>query len=160
MENLRDRGQAVGGAAGVGDDRLTGVVVGIDAQDIGGGIILGGSGNDDPLRPAADVTLKRFTREKPPGTLQHHVGPFVGETQIGRVAFTKEANRLPLQLQAIPLQPRRMFQRAVNRIKTAEIAKGLRVGQIVDGDQLHIFPRRHDTGHTAADAAKSVDRDL
>src|SRR5690606_31609154 len=74
VQHLGDRRQAVGGAAGVGDDRLAVVLLIVHPVDEHRGGVLGRRRHDHLLRARVDVLLRGLGGQEQAGGLDHHVG--------------------------------------------------------------------------------------
>src|SRR5690606_34527064 len=73
VDHLGQRRQAVGGAAGVGDDRLAGIGVVVDAEDEHRGVVLGRGRHDHLLRAGGQVLARAVLVQEQAGGLDHHL---------------------------------------------------------------------------------------
>jgi hypothetical protein len=90
--DLDDRGEAVGGATGVGDDVVLGGVVFalVDAEDDGDVFVGGGSGDDDFLYGRAEVRLGLEGVGKMAGGLDDDLCADFCPGQLGGVALSPD----------------------------------------------------------------------
>ena len=75
QEDVDDGCEAVGGAAGVGDDAVLGDIklLVVDAHDDGDVLVLGGCGDDDLLGAGGDVALGLLALGEESGRLDHDI---------------------------------------------------------------------------------------
>jgi hypothetical protein len=102
VQHLGHRGQAVGGAAGVGDDGLAGVGLVVHAVDEHGGVVLGRRGEDDLFGAGVQVLLGRDLVQEQAGGLDHDVGTDFVPLQVGGVALCVRRIFLPLTIRVLP----------------------------------------------------------
>ncbi|KAG0738668.1 hypothetical protein G6F24_017553 [Rhizopus arrhizus] len=102
VDDLGQRGQAVGGARGVGDDRLAGVGLVVHAVDEHRRVVLRRGRHDHLLGAGIDVLLRGFLGQEQAGGFQHHVGTDFVPLQVGRVAFLVRRIFLPLTSRSLP----------------------------------------------------------
>ncbi|OIF79676.1 hypothetical protein A7M47_18000, partial [Acinetobacter baumannii] len=95
VEDLDEGGEAVGGAGGVADDGLVGVVlVGIDADDVGGDVALAGGGDEHLLGAGLDVLAGALAIDEHARALDDEVDAEVGPRQVGWVAVGHDLDHL------------------------------------------------------------------
>lgn len=76
VEDLDERGEAVGCAGGVADDGLVGVVVVcIHTNDVGRDVALAGGGDEHLLRPCLEVLPGAVPVNENSGPLYHQINP-------------------------------------------------------------------------------------
>jgi hypothetical protein len=121
-------------AAGRGDDHLLGA-----ALDVGRGLLLGG-----------EVA----------GALQHHVDPQLAPGQLGRVAVGEHADLVAVDHHVVAVDAHDAGELAVRGVVLRQVGVGLRVTQVVDGDDLDVVLLATfvvGAQHVAADAAIAID---
>ena len=87
VDDLGDRGQAVGGAGSVGNElHVGGVLVEVDAADEHRGVVLRGAGHDDDLGAGVDVSLGLLLGQVNTGALEHVLNTELTPGDQGSVA--------------------------------------------------------------------------
>ena len=87
IDDLGDRGQAVGGAGSVGNElHVGGVLVQVDAADEHGGVVLCGAGHDDDLGAGIDMSLGLLLGQVNAGALEHVLNTQLTPGDEGSVA--------------------------------------------------------------------------
>src|SRR5690606_13328019 len=92
VQHLGQRRQAVGGAGGVGDDRLALVGLVVDAEDEHRRVVLGRRRQDHLLRAGVEVLLRAGLVQEQAGGLDDDVGADRVPLQVGRVALLRQAD--------------------------------------------------------------------
>ena len=92
VQHLGHGREAVGGAAGVADDGLAGVLGAVDAIDEHGGVVFAGGAHDDFLGAGADVFLRAFLGEEQAGDFDDDVRADFAPFEVGGVFFGGEAD--------------------------------------------------------------------
>ena len=164
VEHLDHRGQAVGGARGVGDDVVRGGVVpiGVDAEAEGGHVLaLGGRADDHLLRPAVDVGARLVPVGELARALEDDVHAGVAPGDLGGVLLGGDGDALAVDHDGLVGRADLAAEAPVHRVVLHQVGERGRVGEVVDQRYLDAgfavgVARAHDH---AADAAESVDPD-
>ena len=140
VQHLGHRGQAVGGARGVGNNlvRLAQNVV-VDPV-YHGGVGACGRGRDDHFACAGRNMRGGFGAVgEQTGAFEHHIDLFRGPGQVGRIANGADRNAVAVDGQTFLVMLDIGFERAVNRVVLEQVRIDSAVSQVVDGDDLQIL---------------------
>src|SRR5690606_10352582 len=164
VQRVDQRRQAVGGARGVGDDRVGGLQdLVVDAVDDGGVDILAARGGDDDFLGAAlQVGRGLFLGGEEARAFQHHVHAQVAPGQLGRIAVGQHADAVAVDDHVVAVDLDRAGETAMRRIVAGEVGVRLGIAQVVDGHDLDVVLLAVfvvGTQDIAADAAVTVDGD-
>jgi hypothetical protein len=161
VQHLGQRGQAVGGARGVGDDGLAGVGLVVHAVDEHRGVVLAGGRQDDLLRAGGEVLLGSFLGQEQARGLDHHVGADLAPLQLGGVLHRGQADLLAVDDQRVAVDRDLAVEAAVHRVVLEHVGQVVGLEQVVDADDLDVLEVADRCAeHHAADAAETVDADL
>jgi hypothetical protein len=151
-------GQAVGGAACVGNDGLTSVGLVVHAEDEHGGIVLGGGRENDFLGTCSQVLFAACIVQEDAGRFDDDVGADFIPLQVARVFLLREANLLAIDHERIALDANGALEAAVHTVVLQHIGQILRLQQIVDGNDFDVREvLEGGAQYVASDAAKAVD---
>ena len=164
VQRLDQRCQAVGGARGIGDDRVAGLehtmVHAIDHRRVD---ILATRGRDDDfLGAGCDVCRSFFFSGEKAGAFEHHIHLQFFPGQLGRVALGADLDAVAIDHHGVAIHRHRAGKTSVCGVKARQMGIGLGIAQIVDGNDLDVmfcatFIVR--TQNIAADAAETIDGD-
>ncbi len=159
MQHLGDRRQAVGGAAGVGDDRLAVVLRIVHPVDEHRGGVLGRRGHDHLLRARVDVLLRGLGGQEQAGGLDHHVGADLVPLQVCRIALGGQADALAVDDEGAVLDGDLALEAAVDRVVLEQVGQVVRLEQVVDADHLDVVTEvlHRRAQDVAPDAPETVD---
>ncbi|MPM90357.1 hypothetical protein SDC9_137478 [bioreactor metagenome] len=162
IQNLGDRRQAVGGAAGVGDDGLSGIALVVDAVDEHRGRILARRGHDDLLGAGLDMGGGGFLIEEEAGGFDDDVGADFVPLQTGRILFGGQTDAVAVDDQEIAVDGDVAVEDAVDRVVLEHVGQVIGIKQIVDADNLNVLAEVFDRGaeHHTANAPETVDTDF
>src|SRR5690625_2300372 len=162
VQHLGRRGQAVGGAGGVGENVvLRRVVVGVvDTHDEGGVHVLAGRGDDDLLGTGVEVRLGGVTAGEATGGLDDDVGAELSPRELGRVLLGEHANRAATDGEVLLVVGDVLVEDAHDRVVLEQVGQRRVVGEVVDPDDLDVCTRvERGAEEATADAAEAVDAD-
>ena len=161
LQHQGHRGQAVGGARGVGHDIVLGrvVLVLIHAHDDGDVLFLGRGGDDDLFGPVVQVHAGLRRGAKNARAFNHNVHVMRAPGQLLGVALGKAVDvpvahgHFPAVDLGVQITP------AVDRVVFRQMEVGFRVEEIVDGHHFHavLVALVQGAENLAADAAEAVD---
>ena len=159
VEHLDDRGEAVGGAAGVGDDVVRGgvVLVRVDAEDEGDVLVGGGGGDDDLLDGGAEVGLGLGGVGEEAGGLDDDLGADGGPVELGGVALGEDLDLLAVDGDEVVAVLDVVFEVAEDGVVLEQMGEGRRRGEVVDGDEVDLGVGEGGAEDVATDAAEAVD---
>jgi hypothetical protein len=163
VEHLGEGRQAIGGAAGVGDDDvILGQLVVIDAKHHGQIDFLARSRYQHPLGAGIKVLLAARTVGEKAGAFERDVDAIGLVRQIGGVALGSHMDALAIDDQVIAIDFDRTRERPMHRIALEQQGVCLGIGQIVDRNQFQpaIGPLDDGARDIAADAPETVDCNL
>ena len=164
VDDLGQRSQAVGGAAGVGNDlHILGVGILVYAHNEGGGLsILGGGGDDNLLGAAFQVGLALFGGGKYAGGFHYIVSAYLAPRDLSGVHQVKDLDGLAVDGELLVLDLHSAIKAAMNGIVLGHVNHVVAVdGGIVDRNHLVLLRLLHGGAeYQSADTAKSVDTDL
>ncbi|OPY79744.1 MAG: hypothetical protein A4E70_02018 [Syntrophus sp. PtaU1.Bin005] len=156
MNDLGEGGQTVGGARGVGDDRLAVIALVVDSHDEHRRVILGWRGKDDLFRPGGKMSARLLLVEEKSRRFYDIVGPDVIPFQICGVFFSRDANRLAIDHQLAVLYIHGSLEPAVYRVIPEHIGHVIRIEQIVDPHNFNVRPRTGGAENQPADSAETI----
>ena len=161
VQHLGDGGQAVGGAAGVGDElHVGGVGVLVDAHDEHGGVVLGGGGHHHVLGAGGDVACGLLLGQEQASGLDDVLGAHLGPRQVGRVTLCEHGDGAAIDDDGVLGAADLALELAVHRIIFQHIGQIISGAKIIDTHDLDlgvVHAAAHD--HTA-DAAEAIDTDF
>ena len=165
VQHLDHRGKAVGGAGGVGDDAVGGVVQDgvVDADDDGGVGAAGGGGDDDLAGAAAgDVGGGFGGVGEAAGAFHYDIHAHFGPGDAGRVVFLEHTDGFAVHEQVAVDGGGAAGVGAVGAVVFEEVGGGRGVAGAVDGHQVQavmIGGGEGGPGDQASDASESVNAD-
>ena len=161
MQDLGDGGEAVGGAARVGDElHIAGIVLMVHAHDEHRGVVLARRGHDDLLCAGGDVAGSLFLRQEQAGGLDDILRAELAPLQVRGVSLAEHGNDLTVDDQRVLAAFDVSLAAAVHRIVLEHIGKIIGRAQIVDADHVDLGMLEAGTEHHTADTAKAVDTDF
>ena len=165
VQDHRNRGEAVGGAGGVGDDVVAlGVVdLVVDAQNevgVRGLCALRGRREDHLAGAGLEVEGGVGTGAEAPGALDHDVDAELVPRQRGGLALRRGEDPVVVDLQVAVAVADRARKAAVDGVEGEQVRERGGVGHVVDGDDLEVGAS-FDGGaqHAPSDAAEPIDGD-
>ena len=164
VDNVGQRGQAVGGAAGVGDNPHVGaVLVAVDAVNKGGGgVVLGGGRQDDFLGAALEMTTGLLRGVVGAGGLDDVLRAAVRPVDHGRVRLAVYLDLAAIDHQIAAGVLDHAGEVAENRVVLQQIDHivNVRFAQVDAADLKFLGVLRQNTHDDTADAAKAIDTDF
>lgn len=165
VEDLHEGGEAVGGAGGVADDGLVGaVLVGIDADDVGGDVTLAGGGDEHLLGAGLDVLARAVAVDEHTGALDDEVDAELAPRQVGRVAVGDDLDHLAVDGDGVVAHGLDVgVEDAERGVVLEEVRRLLHASGVVDGDDVEgraVAAPVPAPQEVAPDAAEPVDRHL
>ena len=165
VDRLRQRGEAVGGARGVGDDGVFGlervVVHPVDHRRVH--VRAAGGGDDHLPRAAFQVLARLVLAREQPGALVHDVDPELAPRQLRRVPLGEDLDPIAVDHQRIAIDLDLAGEAAVGGVVAGEVGVGLGVAEIVDRDDPDLIGAPalvEGAKDVAADASETVDANL
>ena len=161
-ENLDDGREAVGGAAGVGDDVvLRGIVlVFVDAEDEGDVFVGGGSGDDDFLDGRAEMGLGLGRVGEVAGGLDDDLRAYVCPGQLGGIALGPDLDLFAVDGDEVFAGGDFVLEVAEDRVVLEQMGKRCRAGQVVNGNKIDLGIAEGGAQNVAANSAEAVDANL
>ena len=165
VQHLDHGGKAVGGAGGVGDDAVRGVVQdGVVDADDDGGVGAAGRGGDDDLAgaAAADVRRRFGGVGEAAGAFHDDVHAHFGPGDAGRVVFLEHTDGFAVHQQVVVDGGGAAGVGAVGAVVLEEVGGGSGVADAVDGHQIQavmVGGGEGGPGDQASDASESVNAD-
>ena len=162
VQHIGQRGQAVGGAGGVGDHHVVlgeGLVV--DAEDDGLVGAVAGSGDDHLLGAGLEMGRGFFLGGEDAGAFERDVDAHGGVRQVGRIAFCGHLDRAAAYIDGVAGNGHGVRETAMDAVEAQQMRIGFDRAEIVDGNDFDIGTTGFDDGaqDVAADAAKAIDGD-
>ena len=161
-QHLGDRGEAVRGAGGVGEDEMLRRVerLLVDAHDEGGVLPLRRGGDDHALRARRDMLPGAVPVRVPAGGLDDDLDPQPAPRQIGGVLAREDLDLLAVHHDGVFLHLHGRLEAAVHGVVLQEVGQGLRVGDVVDGHDPERGILVRGAEEVAADPPEPVDADV
>ena len=164
VQHLGHRGQAVGGARGVGDDPVPRrvVLVVVDAEHQGQVGTLGRGADDHGLRARGEVLRGVVPLREQAGRLHHDVHAEVAPGKGRRVALGQHLEVARAHPQPAAFDRHLVGQVAEHRVVLEQVGQRLRIRDVVDRDELDILLAALQGGphDVAADPSEPVDPHL
>ena len=159
LQHLCDRREAVGGAGSVRNHVVLRRVVGlvVHAEDDGVIGIGGGRGNDHFLHRAADVLARVGAFGEQAGGFDDDRRADGGPVELRRILDLENLEALAVDGDRVVRVGDLVRQIAEDRIVFQQMRQGLRIRDVVDGDNLDRRIAQRGAKNIAADAAKPVD---
>ncbi len=159
VEDLGDRGQAVGRARGVGDDAvLRSKLVVVDADDDRGvDLVLGRHGQDHALGSGVEVLFQRRSLAKHARGFDHELYAEVTPRDLRGVAVFGHDDLLVVDVHRVAVDADRSFEAAHHRVVLQQVGQLFVVEQVVDRHDLDVVASAEDAKDTATDTSESVD---
>ncbi len=161
VEDLRERGERVRRARGIGDDRrLGGVGIGVDTVGQGDVRTLRGGADEDLLRSGVDVCPGFVRLGEATGGLEDDVDVEVAPRQLCRVLLGEDADRVAVDDDAVAGGLDGSGEASEGGVVLEETRELLDVTEVVDRDDVDLavaLVERAQGG--ATDATESVDGD-
>ena len=159
QDDLDDGRQAVGGAAGVGDDIVLGcvVLVLVDAQHDSQVLVGGRSGDDDLLHGRAEVSLGLGCVSKVAGGLNDDLCADGSPVQLGGILLGEDLDLLAIDGDEIFAGGDFIFQVAQDRVVLEQVGQRRGAGQVVDGNKIDLLIAKRGAQNIAANAAEAID---
>jgi hypothetical protein len=137
------------------------VAVEVDAEGDGHVRFLGGSGDDHLLGASREVLRGVVAGGEEAGRLDHHVDAEVAPGQRRRIALGEHLQRSAVDRDRVPVDADLAGEAADARVVLEQVGEGLRIGEVVDGDELQIGPSRMCRAKdVAANPPETVNADL
>lgn len=158
VDDLDDRCNAVGGAAGVGDDVVDGGVVEVivAAHDDVEDVIFDGSGDDDFFDSGIEVSLQGGSVAELAGAFEDDVD--AGPVGLGGVVVCSEGEGFAIDDDMGTIVRNGVAPAAVDGVKLEQVSGGFgRCLSIIDADEFEIGMVKGSAEDKAADSAKSID---
>jgi hypothetical protein len=159
VQDLGQRCGAVGGAARVADDAaVLGDDVVVDAHDQRGlqGLLARHRQQHAP-GAGVQVPLQLVELAEPAAALHHVVGAELAPGQLAGVGFREHLERVPVDDHGIAVELHGALVGAVDAVVLEGIGQIVRIGQIVDGDDVVVTTQLGNAGDGPADASETVD---
>jgi hypothetical protein len=160
-QDLRDGGQAVGGAGSVGHqlvlDRI--VLLLVDPEHHRDVRILGRRGDDDLLGAGLQVLGRGGAVAEDPGGLHHDPHAHLTPGQRGRVLGRADSDLPPVDEDRLALGLHLGVERAVYGVVLQEMGQGLGVGQVVDRHHFDVRRLQGRAKEHPADPSEPVHSD-
>ena len=103
-------------------------------------ISLGGLGEQDLARTLVQVLLRQATLAEGPGTLQHHIDPQFFPGQPVQLRLAQELDDIAIDLQFIACRRDLAAETPMGGAIAGQVDYGGGVGNLVDGNKLHLPP--------------------
>ena len=161
VEDPGERGQGVRGARSVGEHVGGGDIqlTVVDPQDEGGDVTLGWCGDDDLLGATLKVLGGLVPVNEEPGGLDDDVGPDLTPGDLGRVRLGEDPDGPTGDLEILAVDGDSV-EVASHRVPLQESRQRVRVGQVVDGNDLDVRPAGQRGPQIGApDTSEAVDAD-
>jgi len=162
IEDLGNRGKAVGGAGSVGDNLLTGIGHVVDTVDEHRGGILGRSGHDNFLGTSLQVSRGQFFGQEEAGGFDNDVDIECAPSDGGGIFFSEDLNLLAVNDHEVAIDLDVMIEDTMDRVILEHVCQIIRVQKVVDSDDFDVIREVFDgsTENHATNSSESVDTDF
>ena len=161
-EHLDHGREAVGGAAGVGDDIVLGwiVLVLVDAEDESHVFIGGRGGDDDLFHGLAEVGFGLGGIGEVAGGFDDDLRACGGPVQLGGITLGEDFDLLAIDGNEVFAGDYIIGDVAQNRIVLKKMGEDCGTGEVVYGNEINLRVTQSCAEDVAADAAESIDANL
>ena len=161
MQHLGNGGQAVGGAAGVGNEgHVGGVGVLVHAHNKHGGVVLGGGGHDHVLGAGLDVALGLVLSQEQAGGLDDVLRADLLPGQVGGVALGEHGDGTAIHNDGVLAGGHLGVDLTVHGVILQHIGKVISGTQVVDAHDLDLGVVQAAPQDHAANTTKTIDTDF
>ena len=162
VQNLGNRGEAVGGARSVGDDLLACVGLVVYAIDEHRSRVLGRSGHDDLLGTSLEVSGSEFFGEEEAGGFDDNVNAQSAPSDVGGVFFGENLNLVAIDDHVVAIDLDVVLELAMNGIVLQHVSEIIRVEKVVDTDNLNVICEvfHSSAEHHTADTTETIDTEF
>src|SRR4029077_19450050 len=162
LENFGDGSETVGGAGSVGNDVVLGGVVGliVHAEDEGGIGAVGGSGDDNFFHGRAQMLLGIGAFGEEAGGFDDDVRADGGPIDFGGILHFENFEAAAIDGDGVFSIRDVVRQIAEDGVVLQEVRERLRVGDVVDGNELNVLVVDRGAHDVATDAAEAVNAGL
>ncbi len=158
VEDLRDGGEAVGGAGSVGNELLSGISLLVHAAYEHGGVVLGGSGHNDVFSAGLDVGLGFFFGEEETGRLNDVLSAYSAPADFFRVAARGNADFLAVDDQEglVHVEVNGAVELAVHGVVLEHVSHVVNGEKVVDSNYFDVVALAGCAENEATDTAEAV----
>src|SRR5271169_159084 len=162
LENFGDRGQAIRGARGVGNDVMFRGIVGlvVDAENERSVRALGWGGDDDFFDRAPEMLCCLGAIGEETGGFNHDIRSDAGPINFDGIFYLENLERLAFDGDRVVRMRDVVGEITENGVVLEQMREGLGVGNVVDRDELDVFVIERGAHDVASDAAEAVDANL
>src|SRR5437667_521428 len=162
LENFGNGSEAIGGAGGVGNDVVRGGVVGlvVHAQDESGVGAIGRGGDDHFFHGSAEMLLGVNTLGEEAGGFDDDMRAYGSPIDFVGILGLENLEALAFDGDGVIGMRHLVVQNAEDGVVLQKVRESLRVGDVVDGDELDVLIVERSTHNVATDAAEAVDANL
>ena len=163
VQDLGDRGQAVGGAGGVRDDVVLRrvVVLVVHAHHDGDVFVLRGRRDDDLLGAGLDVGTCRLGRGETPGRLDDDIDAEIAPWQGSRIALSQHLDLVPISRDGLFVEGDLARETTHGGVVLQQGRQGLVVGEVVGGNDLDVRTLLLGSAvEVTANSAEAIDANL
>ena len=157
VDNLGQGGEAVGRAAGVGDDLLAAVAAVIHPHHEHRGLVLGGGTHHHPLGAGLNVGAGQWIRQEEARALQHGVNANGIPLQVAWIALRRDPDDLSIHHQLSVLDLDLTLETAMGGVVAKQIGQVIDINQVIDASNLNAWSHHRPPEGQASDATKTID---
>src|SRR6266851_3720323 len=162
LENLGDGGEAVGGAGSVGNDVVRRGIVSLvvhaeDERRIGA---IGGRGDDYLFHRRAEMLLGVNALGEEAGRFNNDIRADRSPINLAGILGFENLEALSFHCDSVIGMGDVVRQIAEDRVVLQKVRESLRVGDVVNGDELNVLVVERGAHDVATDAAEAVDANL
>src|SRR5438309_4072228 len=158
VDDLDDGGEAVGGAARVGDDVVFRrvVLVFVDAEDDGDVLVCGGGGDDDLLDGRTEVGLGLFGVGEEAGGFDDDLGADGGPVEFGGVTLSEYFDLFTVDGDEVGAVGDLLLEVTEDGVVLEKVGQSGGGGEVVDGYEFYVWIADSAAEDVASDAAEAV----
>ena len=162
MEDLGEGSKTVGGAGSVGDDVLFLLVfVVVDTDDVHGGIILGGSGQDDLLGTRGKMGLSLFLGEVNTGAFEDDIGVGLSPLDGLNILFGEDSDLLAVDDDVVAVVSDIALESAVDGVVLELVDQVVQAHEgIVDSGDFNLGVLEGSSEGESSDSTETVDTEF
>ena len=139
IENLGNRGKAVGGAGSVGDDLLASVGLVVHAVHEHRSSVLRRSRHDDLLGTSLEVSRSEFFGEEEASGFNNDVYVKSAPSDVGRILFSEDLDLVAVDDEEVAFDLDVVVESAVDGVILQHVSEVVSVEKVVDTDNSNVL---------------------
>ena len=162
IENLGNRGKAVGGAGSVGDDLLASVGLVVHTIDEHRSCILGRSRHDHLLSTSLEVSRSEFFGQEEASGFHNDVYIESAPSNVGRILFSEDLDLVAVDDEEVAFDLDVVVESTVDGVVLQHVSEVVSVEEVVNTDNLDVVREvfHSSAEHHTADTTETIDTEF